>query len=334
MYHAPPSLDPHNHDTRSGPRLPRLRRSASLSSLDLRPVEIDRPAIRSSSRPPLPTASSPTAPRRSRFWGRRTDHARMFGCPGEVNTAVSSFTLSALHPLRRRSIEPNTPTKDPLHTTTPPPTSHNSGALLLSSSYLLVHLVIPRMRTINMDTAENTNYRSGLRPPRVHATNTSMATTLQEITNSENNARAQATAIPTKRQYNGHLPQPEPKRKTLAEAAVEYSSKSQLPSAAPSVSARFGVRPTSIANLATVCPPSSNHFSLRVPLSRSASPTRYYTTTAKLVVQWVSARKKRATSPNQIGRCASGVAVQNHIYVTVRGAIVITVGLVGTGSAM
>jgi len=263
MYHAPPSQDSHSHDTRSGPRLPRLRRSASLSSLDLRPVEIDRPALRSSSRPPLPTASSPSAPRRSRFWGRRTDHARIFGCPGEVNTAVSSFTLSALHPLRRRSIEPNAPTKDPLHIATPPPTSHNSGALLLSSSYLLVHLVIPRMRTINMDAAaENTNHRSGLRPPRVHATNTSLATTLQEITNSESNARAQATAIPTKRQYNGNLPQPEPKRKTLAEAAVEYSSKSQLPSAAPSMSARFGVRPTSIANLATVGLPYSHHFSL------------------------------------------------------------------------
>ncbi|KAK4159122.1 putative kinesin-like protein [Cladorrhinum sp. PSN259] len=278
MY-APPPLD--FHDTR-----PKLRRSASLSSLDLRPVNFDRRPSRS--RSPLPasataastaTANSPITTPRRRFW-QRTDHShsRLFGCPGEVNKAVSSsFTLSALHPFqqRKRSIEhPNTPTKDPLHhlhTTTSPPTAASSGALFLSSSYLLVHLVIPRMRTINMDanTTENANnYRSGLRAPRVHATNTSMATTLQEITNSENNARAQATAasttaIPSKRvyQFTGGMPAPEPKRKTLAEKAGE-PLRSQLPAAAATLSSRLpGVKPTSIANLATTSsiPGASRH---------------------------------------------------------------------------
>ncbi|KAK3988345.1 P-loop containing nucleoside triphosphate hydrolase protein [Cladorrhinum sp. PSN332] len=110
-------------------------------------------------------------------------------------------------------------------------------------------------------TTENANsYRSGLRAPRVHATNTSLATTLQEITNSENNARAQATAIPSKRTYQftaGGMPQPEAKRKTLAEKAGE-PLRSQLPGAASAVSSRLaGVKPASIANLATAHPTSN-----------------------------------------------------------------------------
>ncbi|KAK4222991.1 putative kinesin-like protein [Podospora fimiseda] len=255
MY-TPPPLNFHD------PR-PRLRRSASLSSLDLRPV-ISR--SRSPAAAPAGPANSPITTPRRRFW-QRTDHnhSRIFGCPGEVNTAASSFTLSALHPFQR-----TTTTKDPLHhlhSTTSPPTAASSGALLLSSSYLLVHLVIPRMRTINMDgnTTENHNnngYRSGLRAPRVHATTTSsIATTLQEITNSENNARAQATAIPSKRAYQftagGGMPQPEAKRKTLAEKAGE-PLRSQLPAVAPAASSRLaGVKPTSIASLATAQPASN-----------------------------------------------------------------------------
>ncbi|KAK4189112.1 putative kinesin-like protein [Podospora australis] len=184
-----------------------------------------------------------------------------FRCPGEVNKP-SSFTPSALHQLRRRAVERFREDPPNENTTTSPRASTASGALLLSSFYLLRHLILPRMGNLNMDGAsENANFRSGIRAPRVHTTSSTITAmtltsgthtsgTLQEITNSEHNARAHATG--TKRTYTGAIPLPEPKtRKTLADRGGEPIPKSQLPSAGPNAAARLGIKPTSIANLAT-----------------------------------------------------------------------------------
>jgi hypothetical protein len=73
----------------------------------------------------------------------------VFGCLGELGKL--NLSHSALHPLRRRA---NSARKDaPRFPTSPTPASA-PGALLLSS-YLLVHLLIPRMRptTIAMDSS-------------------------------------------------------------------------------------------------------------------------------------------------------------------------------------
>ncbi|AEO63194.1 uncharacterized protein THITE_2108103 [Thermothielavioides terrestris NRRL 8126] len=79
-----------------------------------------------------------------------------------------------------------------------------------------------------MDGSENANFRSGLRPPQVHASAITAPTTcLQEISDSQHNARAQPTGIPQKRGHLG-IPQPDPKRKTLVERAGE-PLKSQIP---------------------------------------------------------------------------------------------------------
>jgi hypothetical protein len=77
--------------------------------------------------------------------------ALLFGCLGEINKA-SSFAHSALHPLRRRASSCSR--KDAPRFTTLLPTSSAPGALLLSS-YLLVHFIIPRMRTFTMESSEN-----------------------------------------------------------------------------------------------------------------------------------------------------------------------------------
>ena len=74
----------------------------------------------------------------------------LFGCLGELGKL--NLSHSALHPLRRRA---NSARKDAPRFTTLSTTASAPGALLLSS-YLLVHLLIPRMRSLNMDpSAEN-----------------------------------------------------------------------------------------------------------------------------------------------------------------------------------
>jgi hypothetical protein len=74
----------------------------------------------------------------------------VFGCLGELSKL--NLSQSALHPLRRRA---NSARRDAPRFTTLPTTTSAPGALLLSS-YLLVHLLLPRMRTLNMDSsAEN-----------------------------------------------------------------------------------------------------------------------------------------------------------------------------------
>ncbi|VBB75439.1 Putative kinesin-like protein [Podospora comata] len=192
---------------------------------------------------------------------------KQFRCPGEVNTA-STIRLSTLHPLRRRGTSPvPSPREDPplFTTVSHPPTQ--TGALLLSLSYLLVHFLIPRMRNganANMESTENGGtFRSGLRAPRVHtSTTTTMAPSayLQEITNSDQNARPHPSGLlPSKRTYNGAVPDRDAKRKTLAERAGEPISKSQLPAATPSVSRMTGIglKPTSIASLASTHQPAT-----------------------------------------------------------------------------
>ncbi|KAK4114854.1 hypothetical protein N656DRAFT_552580 [Canariomyces notabilis] len=90
-----------------------------------------------------------------------------------------------------------------------------------------------------MESTENAAFRSGLRPPKIHATTATRtpAACLQEMTDSQHNARAQPAMPPAqgvKRTYNGNVGgQPEPKsRKTLSERAGEpITNKSQLPSA-------------------------------------------------------------------------------------------------------
>src|SRR5690349_13620000 len=74
----------------------------------------------------------------------------VFGCLGELSKL--NLSQSALHPLRRRA---NSARKDAPRFTTLPTTTSAPGALLLSSC-LLVHFLLPRMRTLNMDpSAEN-----------------------------------------------------------------------------------------------------------------------------------------------------------------------------------
>lgn len=182
-------------------------------------------------------APSPPDPAMGGLPGLPLASALFFGCLGEINkAATSSIAHSALHPLRRRP--KSCSRKDPPRFTTLLPTSSAPGALLLSS-YLLVHFIIPRMRTLNMEPpSENAvcllctsycipylrhcagcarverlsltvdqNFRSGLRPPQVHAPAaapiTTTTTCLQEITDSQHNARVPMTGIPAKRTYNG-----------------------------------------------------------------------------------------------------------------------------------
>ncbi|KAK3903408.1 P-loop containing nucleoside triphosphate hydrolase protein [Staphylotrichum tortipilum] len=187
----------------------------------------------------------------------------VLGCPGDaVKLKPAPAALPALHPLRRRPNTRRPRTTDALHlatATTPTPlitTTTAPGALLLSS-YLLVHLLLPRMRLLNnMDpSAENAPFRSGLRAPQirppstVQLTSTVSATShLQPMTDSQHNARAQITGIPQKRTHHGSISLPDSKRKTLVEKAAEpLKSGKGLPRAA------MGVKGASIMAL------SSNH---------------------------------------------------------------------------
>ncbi|KAK0720333.1 putative KAR3 protein [Lasiosphaeris hirsuta] len=123
-----------------------------------------------------------------------------------------------------------------------------------------------------MDRSENARPQSGLRPPSHYPATTIPNMGLQEITDSQNNARAHTMPPPQglKRAYNGNLPQPEPKRKTLVERAAEPigANKSSLPAATSALS-RPNPKGTSIAALAasnTTKPPS-----VTVPPSRYTS---------------------------------------------------------------
>ncbi|KXX81490.1 Kinesin-like protein klpA [Madurella mycetomatis] len=141
--------------------------------------------------------------------------------------------------------------------TTSPPTSNAPGALLLSS-YLLYHFIIPRMRTFDMEPAENATFRSALRPPgfksprqpRQHASKKSaIRSTMRELKHHQS---------PPCTASNGHTTgMPEPKRKTLAERAGEPNgTRSHHPSAAPGLPRpASGIKGTSIAALSSGIPP-------------------------------------------------------------------------------
>ncbi|KAL2268502.1 hypothetical protein VTJ83DRAFT_3348 [Remersonia thermophila] len=153
-----------------------------------------------------------------------------FGCRGDRGRLTTTTHQNALHPLRRRanSCGPSDQRYPSLFTpTTLPPPPNASGALLLSS-YLLVNFLLPRMRLHNnMDSSENPTFRSGLRPPQIHASTTSSY--LTEITSSEANARAQPTGLPQKRTHKGSVSHPDAKRKTLLERAAEPHKPAGLP---------------------------------------------------------------------------------------------------------
>ncbi|KAK4157526.1 P-loop containing nucleoside triphosphate hydrolase protein [Chaetomidium leptoderma] len=109
-----------------------------------------------------------------------------------------------------------------------------------------------------MDTSENAQkIRSGLRPPQVRAAATAppstAATYLQEMSDSQHNARAQMTGtrtgIPQKRTHAGSISIPEPKRKTLAEQAGEPLRSGIPPPGAGLPRPAMGVRGASIAAL-------------------------------------------------------------------------------------
>ncbi|KAL2132240.1 hypothetical protein VTI74DRAFT_4063 [Chaetomium olivicolor] len=159
--------------------------------------------------------------------------ALLLGCRGDLRRKLNlGFTHSALHPSRRRA-DSFPPGRDPPRPAATLPTSSSTsspGALLLSS-YLLVHFLLPRMRTLNMESSENANFRSGIRPPQIRQP----TTTLKEITDSQNNARAHmagTTGIPLKRNHTGSISHAEPsiKRKTLVEQAAEPIKSSHIPS--------------------------------------------------------------------------------------------------------
>ncbi|KAK3350751.1 putative kinesin-related protein [Neurospora tetraspora] len=97
------------------------------------------------------------------------------------------------------------------------------------------------MRTLTMESSENRNAlnpaSTKLRLPTTYAA-TALATAstgLKEISDSQSNARAQMSSIPTKRAaHDSGVAPPDPKRKTLAERAGEpIQPKSQLPAPTP-----------------------------------------------------------------------------------------------------
>ncbi|KAK3366102.1 hypothetical protein B0T24DRAFT_637945 [Lasiosphaeria ovina] len=163
--------------------------------------------------------------------------------------------LSALRQLRRE----HKPKVVVLGTaaTTSPTTVSAPGAPLLAS-YLLLHIVLPRLRAFTMEGHENVNFKSGLRPPNgYHVPAAAPTTCLQEITDSQSNSRIHTSTMAPpqqgiKRAFIGNMSQPDrdPKRKTLMEMAGEPTgaSRSQLPSAPPA-SARIGLKGNTIANL-------------------------------------------------------------------------------------
>ncbi|KAK3326236.1 hypothetical protein B0H66DRAFT_152217 [Apodospora peruviana] len=135
-----------------------------------------------------------------------------------------------------------------------------------------------------MDSSiENTLARgSGLRAPTRWNVSAAPATGLQEITESQSNARAQpSTMLPpqgTKRALNGNLTQPEPKRKTLVERAGEPTPK---PSSLPSIgipvptSSRAPIKGISISSLAaTNIKPTPAQNALSRQTSNSSTATR------------------------------------------------------------
>ncbi|KAK2069441.1 hypothetical protein P8C59_004023 [Phyllachora maydis] len=107
-----------------------------------------------------------------------------------------------------------------------------------------------------MDVSENTNptARSGLRFPTQYPS--AAISGLQEISESQSNARAMAAVPPplqgVKRPYSGNAAQPEPKRKLFIERGGECGpSKMQMQPPTATPAARPAVKGSSIAMLAT-----------------------------------------------------------------------------------
>ncbi|KAK3951975.1 P-loop containing nucleoside triphosphate hydrolase protein [Pseudoneurospora amorphoporcata] len=150
------------------------------------------------------------------------------------------------------------------------------------------------MRTLTMESSENRNAlnppaSTKLRLPTTHAaTATATAPTgLKEISDSQSNARAQMSSIPTKRAANdsGVAP-PDAKRKTLAERAGEpIQPRSQLPAPTPTSAFLTGtISGSSIVQLAnarnankttTTALPRANSVTGHRPTYSSTNPSNF-----------------------------------------------------------
>ncbi|KAL2169567.1 hypothetical protein VTG60DRAFT_5879 [Thermothelomyces hinnuleus] len=127
-----------------------------------------------------------------------------------------------------------------------------------------------------MESSENAGFRSGLRPPQVRAPVSSPTATtsyLQEITDSQHNARSQQpTGIPQKRTHKGSISYPDQKRKTLVERAGE-PIKSGIPSVAAGLPrAATNVKGASIASLSANSSTATSRYAQTSNFAKSVGP--------------------------------------------------------------
>ncbi|AEO56719.1 hypothetical protein MYCTH_2301930 [Thermothelomyces thermophilus ATCC 42464] len=127
-----------------------------------------------------------------------------------------------------------------------------------------------------MESSENAGFRSGLRPPQVRApvsSPTAATSYLQEITDSQHNARSQQpTGIPQKRAHKGSISYPDQKRKTLVERAGE-PIKSGIPSVAAGLPrASTNVKGASIASLSANSSTATSRYAQTSNFAKSVGP--------------------------------------------------------------
>ncbi|KAL2191658.1 kinesin-domain-containing protein [Thermothelomyces heterothallicus CBS 203.75] len=127
-----------------------------------------------------------------------------------------------------------------------------------------------------MESSENAGFRSGLRPPQVRApvsSPTAATSYLQEITDSQHNARSQQpSGIPQKRTHKGSISYPDQKRKTLVERAGE-PIKSGIPSVAAGLPrAGTNVKGASIASLSANSSTATSRYAQTSNFAKSVGP--------------------------------------------------------------
>ncbi|KAF9872053.1 kinesin family protein [Colletotrichum karsti] len=148
-----------------------------------------------------------------------------------------------------------------LHNVPSSPSASTPGALLLVS-HIIVPVVARRVDSIiNMDASENSFRTSVIRPPsNLPRPGISSGLGLSEMSEAQNNSRAQSSMIPPPGARVGSLadlkrnvPQPaqisDPKhRKTLADRAVEYPQKNNTTAATSGLSRSTSVRGQTISS--------------------------------------------------------------------------------------
>ncbi|KAK1756932.1 P-loop containing nucleoside triphosphate hydrolase protein [Echria macrotheca] len=146
------------------------------------------------------------------------------------------------------------------------------------------------MHALSMERSENAKMQSLLRPPTQFSGVAASSTGLQEMTESQSNARAfpAGPQVGQKRTHNGYTSQPEPKRKTLAERAGEPNNvaKSSVPLGPTSTTGltqpRQAVKGASIATLAannTKAPTAAVPSTRYPPTSSRAAPITNFSQT-------------------------------------------------------